>query len=55
MPPQGVALAGALVWNYTRSRRGKVTLSQVARRHKVVSVAGWAVLTAWLIPHWLHD
>jgi hypothetical protein len=55
MPPQGVALAGALVWNYSRSKRGKVTLSQATRRHKVVFVVGWSLLSAWIVPHILTD
>jgi len=51
MPPQGAVLAAALAWNYQRSRHGKVTLSQFARRHPVVFVVGWAGLTGWLVPH----
>jgi hypothetical protein len=51
MPPQGVALAGALVWNYSRSKRGKVTLSQATRRHKVAFVIGWSALSLWILPH----
>jgi hypothetical protein len=55
VPPQGVALAGALVWNYSRSRRGKVTLSQFSRRHRAAFVVGWSALTLWIVPHILND
>jgi len=48
-------LAGALAWNYSRSRRGKITLSQFSRRHKAEFVIGWAVLTYWIVPHILND
>ena len=55
MPPQGVALAlGAgvpLVWNFRRSRAGKVTISMFLAEHKVAAATGWLVLNAWLIPH----
>ena len=51
MPPQAAVLAGALAWNYQRSRSGKVTLSQFARRHPAAFVVGWGVLTGWLVPH----
>lgn len=55
MPPQAAVLAGALVWNYRRSKVGKVTLSQFSRRHKAVFIVGWAGLTYWLVPHILND
>ena len=51
MPPQAFALGGALVWNFSRSRNGKVTLSQFTRRHKVAFVVGWVGLNVWLVPH----
>jgi len=51
MPPQGVALAGALVWNYSRSKRGKVTISMFLRRHPAATAVGLVVGNAWIIPH----
>lgn len=55
MPPQGIAIVGAIAWNWRRSRVGKPTISMFARRHKALSVGVWLAGTAWLIPHWLHD
>lgn len=49
------ALAGALGWNYSRHRRGKPTMCSTARKHvkPAVFVVCWAVLTGWLIPHYI--
>jgi hypothetical protein len=51
MPPQGAVLAGALVWNYTRSKRGKTTISMLARRHPIVSGGMLVGFNAWIVPH----
>jgi hypothetical protein len=55
MPPQGYAILGGIAWNWNRARHGLPTISQFARKHKVVSVGVWLGATCWLIPHWLHD
>lgn len=47
MPPQVLALAGTLVWNYHRDRAGKLTLSQFGRAHPFVFI----FVMCWLIPH----
>ena len=54
MPPQALALGAVLGWNYRRSRTGKVTLSQFARKHPAAFVIGWAGLNVWLVPHILE-
>lgn len=52
MPPQGYVVLGGLAWNYAASRMGQPTISQFARRHKVLAVVVWCGVTVWLIPHW---
>lgn len=47
-------LIGSIVWNYLRSRRGRSTICSTSRRHMKPAVlcAGWALLTAWFLPHY---
>lgn len=49
-------LCAALAWNYTRHKRNQSTICSVTRRWLPwpLFVAGWALLTAWLLPHWLR-
>lgn len=54
-PPQAFVLGAAIAWNVHRSRTGKQTISQWVRRHKVLGVVGWLILTAWIVPHWWRD
>ena len=54
MPPQALVIAGALGWNYQRSRVGQSTISMFARRHPAAFVLGWAGLNVWLVPHILR-
>jgi len=51
MPPQGAVLAGALVWNFQRSRVGKTTISMFARRHPLATAVVLVVGNAWIWPH----
>jgi len=51
MPPQGAVLAGALVWNFQRSRVGKTTISMFARRHPLVTAVVLVVGNTWIWPH----
>lgn len=53
MNPVWAMLSATLGLNYYRHRKGKSTLCSGGR--KILSptefIAGWAVLTGWLIPH----
>jgi len=51
VPPQGAVLAAALAWNYQRSRTGKPTISQTARRHPIASAALLLGFNAYIWPH----
>ena len=51
MPPQALALGAVLGWNYQRSRVGKVTISQFARRHPLVTAVVLVAGNGWLVPH----
>ena len=51
MPPQALALGAVLGWNYQRSRVGKVTISQVARRHPIVTAVVLIGGNGFLVPH----
>jgi hypothetical protein len=51
MPPQGVALAGALVWNYSRSKRGKVTISMKLREHPELTAVALLGFNVYIWPH----
>jgi hypothetical protein len=50
------ALLGTLGLNYWQHKHGKPTLCSSARRWlpRSILIAGWAALTAWLIPHVLR-
>jgi len=54
-PPQAALIGAGLAWNYTRSRHGKRTISQWARKHRTVAVPAVVVGACWLVPHWWHD
>ena len=51
MPPQAAVLGAALAWNYQRSRAGKTTISQLARRHPIVTAVVLIAGNGWLVPH----
>jgi len=51
MPPQAYALGAVLGWNYQRSRTGKPTISQTARRHPLVSATVLVGFNVWIWPH----
>lgn len=50
-PPQADVIVAALAWNYLRSRRGQVTISQWSREHKVAACAVVIGTCIWLVPH----
>ena len=51
MPPQAALVLGGLGWNYQRSRAGKTTISQLARRHPIVTSVMLIAGNGWLVPH----
>jgi len=53
MPPL-LALAGVLVWNLFRSRRGKSTMCSFTRPHvpPLIACSLWGGLTAWFLTHY---
>lgn len=52
--PALLLLVGALGLNYYRHRRGCSTICSTCRRRigPRAFLLGWAVLTAWLVPHY---
>lgn len=54
--PVWFGLGGLLVWNYRRSLQDKSTLCSHGRKHlpPAVFMAGWLVLSAWLVPHFCN-
>jgi len=55
MPPQAYLIGGGLAWNFARSVRGESTISQLCRRHRVVTSAVVGGALGWFLPHIWHD
>lgn len=53
MPPLALLVA-ALVCNYARHKKGSSTICSTCRKRvgPISFTLGWAVLTAWLWPHY---
>ena len=51
MPPQGYVIGGGLALNYLQSRLGGPTISQLGRRHPIVTAVVLVGFNAWIWPH----